>query len=50
MSHVVLKPTPKPKPSGMAALYETTESLVLSIQRSFTVNSKVKKYERGFFY
>lgn len=54
MSHRVLKPTPKPTPSTLDGLYEATESLWMSVQRSFGekgVNyAKAKKYERGLFY
>jgi len=50
----VLKPTPKPKQTAMASLYEATESLMMSVQRSFSTgkdnNNKVKKYARGLFY
>jgi hypothetical protein len=34
MSHVVLKPTPKPAPSALEGLYDATESLWASVQRS----------------
>ena len=54
MSHYTLKPTPKPKPTTLDGLYDATESLWMSIQRSFgekDVNyAKAKKYERGLFY
>jgi hypothetical protein len=53
MSHVVLKPTPKPERSTMDGLYDATESLWMSIQRSLSTRddtSKSKKYARGLFY
>jgi hypothetical protein len=43
MSHVVLKPTPKPERSTMDGLYDATESLWMSVQRSWVREPKGKK-------
>jgi hypothetical protein len=52
MSHVVLKPARKPEPSLMDDMYDTAESLWMSIsrQKGSDDNAKAKKYKRGVFY
>ena len=52
MSHIVLKPTRKPEPTFMDNLYDTGESLWMSMsrQKDWDDNPKAKKYKRGVFY